>query len=147
MNLGENWACYSSTTLSFYAVCTLLETTTYISLSCSIAVDVHMLRGYHYWYNWRISQIPQCNRRISHNAPFCHRNVHICYSVTKWCIVGYSTGALWDLCNRSILSEKILHIGTNLVHYVGGILLSGEELLPPSNFDHMFNPGIMCSTH
>ena len=27
-------------------------------------------------------------------------NVHI--SVTKWCIVGYGTGALWDLCNRSV---------------------------------------------
>ena len=26
--------------------------------------------------------------------------VHI--SVTKWCIVGSGTGALWDLCNRSI---------------------------------------------
>ena len=26
--------------------------------------------------------------------------VHI--SVTKWCIVGYGTGALWNLCDRSI---------------------------------------------
>ena len=26
--------------------------------------------------------------------------VHI--SVAKWCIVGYGTGALWDLCNRSV---------------------------------------------
>ena len=26
--------------------------------------------------------------------------VHI--SVTKWCIMGCDTGALWDLCNRSI---------------------------------------------
>ena len=32
---------------------------------------------------------------ISHNMPFCIRNVHI--SVTKWCIVGYGNGALWDL--------------------------------------------------
>ena len=30
---------------------------------------------------------------ISHNAPFCNRNVHI--SVTKWCIVGYLSDALW----------------------------------------------------
>ena len=28
--------------------------------------------------------------------------VHI--SVTKWGIVGYETGALWDLCNRSIVT-------------------------------------------
>ena len=30
-----------------------------------------------------------------------HTHVHI--SVTIWCIVGYGTGALWDLCNRSIM--------------------------------------------
>ena len=30
--------------------------------------------------------------------------VHI--SVTKWCIVGYETGALWDLHNRSISNVK-----------------------------------------
>ena len=29
--------------------------------------------------------------------------VHI--SVTKWCIVGYGTGALWDVCNRSIITS------------------------------------------
>ena len=29
--------------------------------------------------------------------------VHI--SATKWCIVGYWTGALWDLCDKSIASE------------------------------------------
>ena len=45
-----------------------------------------------------ISQIPQCASPISHNASFCNRNVHI--SVTKWCIVGYRTGAPWDLHNR-----------------------------------------------
>ena len=44
----------------------------------------------------------------SHNAPdtyltmhlFVAKCVHI--SVTKWCIVGYGTGASWDLCSRSI---------------------------------------------
>ena len=50
--------------------------------------------------NKPILQIPQCIRRIYHNASFCNRNVHI--SVTKWCIVGNGTGALWDLCNGSI---------------------------------------------
>ena len=30
------------------------------------------------------SHIPQCASPISHNAPFCNRNVHI--YVTKWCI-------------------------------------------------------------
>ena len=31
--------------------------------------------------------------------------VHI--SVTKWCIVGYGTGALWDLCSRSIIRLRL----------------------------------------
>ena len=42
-----------------------------------------------------LSQIPQCIRQMTYNAPLCNRNVHI--SVTKWCIVGYGAGALWDL--------------------------------------------------
>ena len=37
-----------------------------------------------------ISQIPQCIRQISHNAPFCNRNVHMC---AHFCY------KLWDLCN------------------------------------------------
>ena len=52
--------------------------------------------------NWRgacrpIPQIPRCIRQIPRNAPFCNRNV------TKRCLVGYGTGALWDMCNRSII--------------------------------------------
>ena len=41
-----------------------------------------------------ISQIPQCIRQISHNAPSCNRNVHTCaYFVITWCIVGYEIAA------------------------------------------------------
>ena len=29
-------------------------------------------------------------------------------SVTKWCIMGYGTGALWDLCNRSFAIAKLV---------------------------------------
>ena len=49
----------------------------------------------------RISQILQCMRQISHNPSFCHRYVHrhVHISVTKWCIVGYGSGALWDGCS------------------------------------------------
>ena len=47
-----------------------------------------------------ISQIPECICAISHNITFYNRNVHI--SVTKWCIVGYSSDALWDLWHGSI---------------------------------------------
>ena len=50
-----------------------------------------------------ISQIPQCIRQISHNAPFCNRNVHTCaYFVITWCIVGYEKAALWVFCNSTI---------------------------------------------
>ena len=45
-----------------------------------------------------ISQIPQCTSPISHNAPFCNINVHMCphfcYNMVyrglwDWCIVGF----------------------------------------------------------
>ena len=49
-----------------------------------------------------ISQTPQYIRKYPTMHHFvrelCTR-VHI--SVTKWCIVGYRTGALWNLCKRS----------------------------------------------
>ena len=63
-----------------------------------------------------MSQILQCIRQISHNAPFCNRNVHI--SVTKRCIVGYRTGALWDLCESSISTNNTHpHISPSQVSY------------------------------
>ena len=51
------------------------------------------------------SQIPQCTCPISHNTPLWNRNVHI--SVPMWCTVGYGTGALWDLWDRSILRASV----------------------------------------
>ena len=48
--------------------------------------------------NWSISQIPQCISSISHNAPFCNWNVHMCahfcykmehFGIFNWCIVGF----------------------------------------------------------
>ena len=53
--------------------------------------------------DWPTSQIPQCIRQISHNAPFCNRNVHtrahLCYKMVH-CVVGYGSDALWDLGNN-----------------------------------------------
>ena len=40
--------------------------------------------------NWLISLIPQCISQISHNAPFCNRNVHTCTFLLQ-------NGALWVL--------------------------------------------------
>ena len=58
---------------------------------------------FHAAINRPISQIPQCIKQLSHNAPFCNI-VHI--SVTKWCIVGYGTDALWDLWDW-LLMERV----------------------------------------
>ena len=62
--------------------------------------------------------------RKSHNASdkyhimhhfvteMCTR-VHI--SVTKWCIVGYGIGALWDLCTRSIHTAHREYVETTMI--------------------------------
>ena len=63
--------------------------------------------------NRPISQIPQWIRTKSHHAPSCNR------IVTKCCICGYESGALWDLWIRSIccglLPMDIYHYGTKLI--------------------------------
>ena len=47
--------------------------------------------------------MPQC---IGPNLGMHHFVTEMCahghISVTKWCMVGYGTGALWDLCNMPI---------------------------------------------
>ena len=47
--------------------------------------------------NRPVAKIPQCTSPVSHNVPFCNRNVHVHISVTKWCIVGYVSNALWEM--------------------------------------------------
>ena len=41
--------------------------------------------------NRPVAQIPQCTSLISHNAPFCNRNLHVCAFLLQ-------NGALWDMC-------------------------------------------------
>ena len=66
---------------------------------------------------------------ISHNTPFCNRSVYI--SVTKWCIVGYGTGALWDLCNRSIVMQlNILKTAWPKLRILTNIAAEDWELWP-----------------
>ena len=57
---------------------------------------------------------------ISHNAPFCNRNVQTCVHIytTKRCIVGYFSDALWDLKDGSI--QKWWFI-TSLVYTISWI--------------------------
>ena len=61
--------------------------------------------------NRTVAQIAQCTNPISHNAPFCNRNVHICAhfyykmmhcGIFVWCIMGYLSDASWDLWDGSI---------------------------------------------
>ena len=60
-----------------------------------------------------ISQITQCIRRISHNAPFCNRNVHA-YAHFCYKMVHYGTGALWDLW---IISIGSCYVGIRTYHH------------------------------
>ena len=53
-------------------------------------------------YNRAISQIPQCNRLILHNAPFCNRNAHTCAYCCEIGVVGYGPDALRDLWDQEI---------------------------------------------
>ena len=53
------------------------------------------------------AQTPQCITPISHNAPFCNRNVHVCTFLLQ-------NGALWDIsvmhcgiCEMGLISQKI----------------------------------------
>ena len=55
--------------------------------------------------------------RVSHNAlgkyPTMHNFAtemctHVHISFTKWCILGYGTSALWNLCNVSIYQHTVL---------------------------------------
>ena len=59
-----------------------------------------------------ISQILQCIRQIPHDAPFCNRNEQICtFLLEKWC----RTGALWDLCHRSMMIILNTRLEINMV--------------------------------
>ena len=49
--------------------------------------------------NWLDSQIPERTCSISHNAPF--RTEMCTFLCSEWSIVGYGTGAFWDLWNSS----------------------------------------------
>ena len=55
--------------------------------------------------NWPISQIPGYIEQISHNAPFCNKNVHkcvhFCYKMMHrglwdWCILGFMQ-QMWEM--------------------------------------------------
>ena len=61
------------------------------------------------WEIRLMDQIPQYIRKISHNAPFCNRNVHthVQFFVTKWCILVNGAGPLWDFDLLDLLPESL----------------------------------------
>ena len=92
---------------------------------------------FHVWYNRSdptyiiidgasfsrpIWQIPQRIRQISHDAPFCNRNVHMCVHISV------TNGVLWDIglvycwiCELSLLfsytsSNTLWHLGGEMVY-------------------------------
>ena len=50
-----------------------------------------------------ISQIPLCNWQISHNAPFCNRNVHTCTFLSQNVHCG-----IWDRCIAGFVQQSNL---------------------------------------
>ena len=55
------------------------------------AVNQHCRLSYWQWCTNRpIAQFPQCTSPLSHNAPFCNRNVHVCTFLLQ-------KGAFWDI--------------------------------------------------
>ena len=77
--------CFVVVTLSLVDAC---GTFTHLRQFFTIDIWIIMCRNLSQ-HDIPIWQIPQCIRQISHNAPFCNRNVHI--SVTK------QNRALWDM--------------------------------------------------
>ena len=76
----------------------------------------------------RLAQIPQCTSPISHNAPFCISNVHICthfwykrvqYGISAGCLVGFVKWVYFDVCvhmSCKLITTKVIFI--SLVLYL-----------------------------
>ena len=67
------------------------------------------------WLQYTNFTNPTIHQSLSHNVPLCNRNVHI--SVTKWCIVGYSSDALWDLWDGSIIYNRDISRACSISYY------------------------------
>ena len=58
-----------------------------------------------FFQNWPISQNPTMHHTSIPQCTILWQTI----SVTKWCIVGYWTGALWDLWDRSIINTQVTY--------------------------------------
>ena len=85
-----------------------------------------------------ISQIPQCTSHISHKAPFCNRNVHMCAHFSHeilhcgklvWCIVGFVRWVYW-VCSIHVidfLPPNVSAYTVNSIIAITGILWGNEQ--------------------
>ena len=70
-------------------------------------------------------------------------DAHVHIYVTKWCTEGYGTGALWDLCNRSMC---IIHCTESSWIYINSwldhdIIISADSSIVPSQWEMV----ILCN--
>ena len=89
------------------------------------------------WIYWFISQVPQCIRPMTHNTPFCNKNVHACYKMVHcriwdWCIAGFMQQVysfIWYLflvSESKMLSIKIMD-REDLYHWkINWVLIRSE---------------------
>ena len=57
-----------------------------------------------------ISQIPQCTISISHNAPFCNKNVHVCTFLLKNSALLYICLMHCGICEMGLLPGAIIRM-------------------------------------
>ena len=108
-----------------------------VYFSWSVIYDMLLLS--HLVHNRPISQIPQCIRKISHNATFCNRNVHTC---THFCYQMLHCG-IWHRCILGFViwvyswdGLYVWNTGRNyLTHWPVGDMIVIYELLSLNIFD------------
>ena len=66
------------------------------------------LHQYPFWYS-QLQDIHLTNptMHLSHIPQYNHSEQKCAHFCSQWCIVGYGTGALWDLCNSSLTMQLV----------------------------------------
>ena len=72
----------------------------------------------------------------------CTCRVHI--SVTRWCIVGHRTGALWELHNKSINRNVVILTEFLLLAAAEVVMLTFSGLASDENFNTMASSISLC---
>ena len=87
--------------------------------------------------HWPVAQISQCTSSVSHNAPFCYRNVHMCAhfcdkmahcGIFVWCIVEIVRWHGWNMDHTSN-SQNTPHISPSLVSYSAFVVSVWKKII------------------